>query len=150
MRMKDKVPIYIGFELRRSTKGSQNLRSGNEMISSNDRLNYHVKSELTQHLRLIGNQEGRQRIGDMANGEHQYSKKNPCHIVVHVHPPSARRMDAPNWYPTIKPLIDGLTDAGMFEDDNNDVITAFIFLPGPKTDNKKYFILLEVRDGPFV
>lgn len=31
-----------------------------------------------------------------------------------------RRMDPANAYPTVKPLIDGLTDAGVWEDDDAD------------------------------
>lgn len=145
----NKTSICIAFELSRSTKKSQNLRSGNEMISSNDRLNYHVRAELTDHLRTVASFEARQYVGDIPKGTYLYSKKNPCHIVVHVCPPSSRRMDAPNWYPTVKPLVDGLTDMGMFEDDNNDVITAFTFIPGEKTTNKKYLIILEIREGRF-
>ena len=58
-------------------------------------------------------------------------------------------MDGPNWYPTVKPLIDGLVDMGMFEDDNDQVITAMVFVPGVKTNNKKYLIILEIHSGKF-
>ena len=141
--------IQVAFELSRSSKGSQNLSTGNEMLNSNDRMHYHVRAELTKHLREMANLEGRHYVGDLPEGEFLYSRKNPCHIVVHIHPPTSRRMDAPNWYPTIKPLIDGLTDMRMFEDDNDDVITAYTFIKGGKTENKKYCIILEIRSGPF-
>lgn len=35
-----------------------------------------------------------------------------------VCPPTRRRLDPPNLYPTLKALIDGLTDAGWWEDDD--------------------------------
>lgn len=39
-------------------------------------------------------------------------------IIVTIKPPTRRKLDPPNFYPTIKPIIDGLTDAGWWEDDN--------------------------------
>lgn len=143
----EQTPIRIAFELSRSTKNSMDLRNGNEMISSNDSINRYVKMGLVKHLRKLANIEARQYVGDLPEGRHLYSKQNPCHIFVHVHPPHARNMDAPNWYPTIKPLVDGLTDAGLFEDDNNNVITSMTFIPERKSGTKKYLIILEIRDG---
>lgn len=144
-----KETIRILFELQRSSKGSQNLKAGNEMINSNDRLNFHVRSELTRHLREKADLEGRQFIGDLPKGTARYTKEEPCHIIVYICPPTRQRMDAPNWYPTIKPLIDGLTDMGMFEDDNDNVITSYTFINGGKSQTKKYGILLEIRPGRF-
>lgn len=141
--------IRVTFDLNRSTKKSQNLSAGNEMINSNDRLHYRVRAELTRHLREKANLEGRQYIGDLPEGTYLYSKKEPCHIIVYACPPTNRKMDAPNWYPTVKPLIDGLVDMGMFEDDNDQVITSYTFLNGGKTGTKQYRIILEVRPGRF-
>ncbi len=137
---------YIfSYELNRSTAKGRALRGGNEMISSNDRLNPHVKAELTAHLRKLSTEvavrtyEHPERI--------MFSEKHSCHIGVIVYPPSRRRMDAPNWYPTVKALIDGLTDAGVFEDDNNKVIRSMTFIPGSVTANKKYKIEIIIREG---
>ena len=106
-----------------------------------------IRSDITAHLRRVANAEARQYVGDLPDGVSLYTKTHPCHILVHIQPPSSRRMDAPNWYPTVKALIDGLTDMHMFEDDNDGVITSFTFLRGPKTENKKYRIILEIRPG---
>ncbi len=133
------------YELNRSTAKGRALRGGNEMISSNDRLCPHVKAELTAHLRKLSTEVALQTY------EHpertMFSEQRPCYIGVVVCPPTNRRMDSPNWYPTAKALIDGLTDAGVFEDDNNKVITSVAFVPGPKTDNKKYRIEIIIREG---
>lgn len=121
------------------------LRYGNEMISANDRLDPHTRAELTAHLRGLSKEIA------LKTYEHpertMFSDVNPCHIGVIVCPPTDRRMDAPNWYPTVKALIDGLTDAGVFEDDNNKVIRSMTFVPGPVTDNKKYRIEIVIRKG---
>lgn len=137
------------YELRRSTsdgkKKTKSLKSGNEMISSNDRLDPHTKADLTAHLRELSKNVA------LAIYEHpervMFSTENPCHVIVRVCPPTDRRMDAPNWYPTVKALIDGLTDAGVFEDDNDRVIRWHLFLRGPRTGNKKYKIILDIEKG---
>lgn len=139
------MEMKFTYELTRSTAKGKSLRGGNEMISSNDRMHPHVKAELTAHLRKLSAETARRTY------EHtectQFSDKNPCYVGVIVYPPSKRRMDAPNWYPTAKALIDGLTDAGIFDDDNNKVITSTTFVPGPKTDNKKYKIIIDIKEG---
>lgn len=137
--------LKFTYELKRVGTKKRDLRSGNEMINSNDRLNKYVKAELTAHLRKLSAEVAKKTY------EHperiMFSEVNPCHIGVIVHPPTNRRMDAPNWYPTVKALIDGLTDAGVFEDDNNKVVTSMTFIPGVKTKNKKYRIELDIREG---
>lgn len=48
-------------------------------------------------------------------------------------PRRVARFDAPNLYPTIKPIIDGFTDAGLWEDDDYKHIrdTTFRYNPNP-------------------
>lgn len=133
------------YELTRSTAKGRSLRGGNEMISSNDRLCPHVEAELTAHLRALSKEIALDTYDNKKHG--QFSQSRPCYLGIVVCPPTNRRMDAPNWYPTAKALIDGLTDAGVFEDDNNKVITSTTFVPGPKTENKKYKIKIIIKEG---
>lgn len=133
------------YELNRSTAKGRALRGGNEMISSNDRLNPHVKAELTAYLRNLSTEIAEETYDNLE--ETTFTEKNPCHIGVIICAPTSRRMDSPNWYPTVKALIDGLTDAHVFQDDNNRIITSMTFLPGPKTENKKYRIEIVIREG---
>ena len=123
------------------------LKHGNEMISSNDRLNFHVRAELVRHLREMADLEARQSIGDLPEGKYLHTEEHPCHIFVFIHPPTRRGMDSPNWYPTVKALIDGLRDVQILEDDNDRIVTSMTFIPGKKTENGKYRIILEIRDG---
>lgn len=117
------------FTLKRSTK-KRTLASGNEVISSNDRLFHHVKAELTAHLRALSGQE---------TPTHFYDEENPCFVLVEVHPPTKRRMDPPNFYPTVKALLDGLTDAGQWSDDNSKVIDCLSFRPGKLSGVKGHY-----------
>lgn len=133
------------YELNRSTAKGRSLRGGNEMISSNDRLCPHVKAELTAHLRKLSAEIA--HSADNHPEQPVFSDVHPCHIGIIICPPTKRRMDAPNWYPTVKALIDGLTDAGVFDDDNNKVIRSTTFIPGIVTTNKKYRIEIIIREG---
>ena len=81
------------YELTRKTNPTT-LKHGNQMISANDRMHFRVKSQLTQFLRrLSANRTWSRPV---------YTRKNPCTITIDVQPPTSRRMDAPNWYPTVK------------------------------------------------
>lgn len=126
------------YELNRSTAKGHSLRGGNEMISANDRLDIHVKADLTAHLRKLSTGVAQETYEHIE----MFSENQTCHMGIIISPPTKRRMDVPNWYPTIKALVDGLTDAGVFEDDNDNVIKSYLFLRGPVTDNKKYRIEL--------
>lgn len=134
------IPITIPFELLRSSSTSKN-----EMINANDRQHYHIKGVLTKHLRQLGEIEAYKRLGKLTTP--LFTKDNPCFITVHICPPSTRRTDAPNWYPTVKALIDGMTDANVFADDDDTIVTGLIFLPGQKTTTKKYHVVLNIYHG---
>lgn len=135
--------LRFEFPLSRNTV-KKTLASGNEMISANDDLHYMTKSKITRHLRDLGEQAIHQL---QENPFDQFSPENPCHMVITVKPPTRRRMDAPNWYPTIKPLVDGMTDAELFTDDNDHVITSMTFLRGPKMATKQYLIVIDIYPG---
>lgn len=137
--------ITFTYDLNRSTARKCALAGGNEMVNSNDRLNVHSKADLCAHLRQLSKEYGIRTLSGIEFKK--YTKENPCYIGVVVHPPTRRRMDAANWYPTVKPLIDGLTDAGIFEDDNDKIITSMTFVPGKVTDNKKYRLEIIIREG---
>ena len=73
-----------------------------------------------------------------------FSKESPCTVTITIYQPTNRRMDAPNWYPTIKALIDGLTDGGLWTDDNNEVIQSITFKFGGLSGSNKYKIEISV------
>ncbi|MFS9171280.1 hypothetical protein QM857_04205 [Streptococcus infantis] len=51
-----------------------------------------------------------------------------------------------DWSPTSKALLDGLTDAKFWTDDNYHVIKSTDFRHGGKSGNKKYRIELEITE----
>jgi len=57
------------------------------------------------------------------------------------------RIDPPNFYPTIKHIIDGLTDASWWEDDNFDQLVEMSFVYGGVTDLKgEYKFVLDIQE----
>lgn len=67
-----------------------------------------------------------------------------------VFPPTRRRLDPPNLYPTVKPILDGGTDAGMWPDDDFGHLLEISFryggLSGLKARWKIKMIFTEVED----
>lgn len=145
--------MYFIFELDRSVskKTDRNAakrkvcRTVNEMINSNDRRHFRATANLVTHLRTLSRTQAMSKAP--SSGYEPFSKDKPCHIGIRICPPTKRRMDAPNWYPTVKALIDGLTDAGVFTDDNNNVITSMTFFPGNISGTKKYRIEIMIKEG---
>lgn len=63
-------------------------------------------------------------------------------VRVTVCAPTRRRMDPPNFYPTVKALIDGLTDAGWWEDDNFSQLLEMSFRYGGLSGKSDTFTLI--------
>lgn len=56
-------------------------------------------------------------------------------------PPTLRRFDPPNAYPTTKALIDGCVDAGILEDDNHKYLKNYNFQYGGVSPTPKNFTI---------
>ena len=61
---------------------------------------------------------------------------NKFTVKVKVYSLTKGRIDPPNFYPTIKHIIDGLTDASWWKDDNFDQLTEMSFKYGGVSDQK--------------
>lgn len=117
-----------------------NTKKQKEMLNANDRLYFRNKAKLTKFLRHLGATEGRK------SKTTTYTKNRPCGLTVTIFSPTKRRMDPPNFYPTVKALVDGLTDAGVWTDDNHEVIKYMTFQYGGLSGVQgKYRIEIEVE-----
>ena len=54
-------------------------------------------------------------------------------------------MDPPNLYPTVKALLDGFTDSGLWTDDNYQIIQKLSFVYGGLSNSKKYKLEILVK-----
>lgn len=106
------------------------------MINANTPLNFRVKSIMIKALRDMGEDIAREH-----NIETMFDKYK---VVVYVSPPSKRRLDPPNLYPTVKPIIDGMTDANVWEDDDWEHMESMTFKYGGLSPVKDIF-LLEIK-----
>lgn len=111
-----------------------------EMISSNDRLHFRAKASLTAKLRTLA------RFKCKLGVNVPYSNKKPCEVIVTIYSPTRRTYDPPNFWPTVKALQDGMTDAGIWTDDNKEVITFTGFRHGGLSGSKRYRIEIKIEE----
>lgn len=132
-------PYKYAVNLKRKS-GNKSLRQGNEMISENDNMYHRVKADIVQHLRHHAHKNAKSL-------DNPFSEERPCTVNIVIHPPTARKMDPPNWNPTVKPIIDGLVDAGVLVDDNYNVIKRYSFEMGELSQEKGvYRIEITIED----
>ena len=128
------------FSLLRNTK----LKSLNMVINSNDRLHPQVKAKITRHIRNLALY---QVTSEMPRKHVPFSHKRPCEVTVTVFSPTKSKLDPPNLYPTVKAIIDGMTDAGIWVDDNYKVIKSMTFKYGGLSGEKGYYkLVLDIRE----
>lgn len=123
------------FWLPRNTKN----KKLNMVINSNDRDHNKVTGHMVSRIRKLAAYETKAK-----KDKHMlpFSPKRPCHLTVTVYKPTRRRLDTPNLYPTVKALIDGMTDAGIWTDDNHKVIKMMSFVYGGLSNEKGHYRLV--------
>ena len=94
----------------------------NEWLSSNDRLHWAVKASRTRRLRQRGYFEARRN---------RLLPMRKAFVTVNVQYDSNRRADPANAYPTVKALVDGLTDFGVLTDDDSKHLPEMTFKRAP-------------------
>lgn len=134
------------FNVTRRTGKNYTLARGNQVISANDRMQFFIKSQISQYLRQLSFDTVNATKHEFTKDEPRYDVNHPCTVLITVYSPTKRRIDVPNLYPTIKALIDGMTDTGLWEDDNNQILKLMGFSYGGVTDNKKYKIVITISD----
>jgi crossover junction endodeoxyribonuclease RusA len=123
--------MLLTFNLQRQGKVKQ-------AISSNDRLHVHQKAKLTKSLRSLGMYEAVSHYTSRHTWR-PYSEERPCKMTVTVYGPTARKFDPPNFWPSIKALQDGMTDARVWTDDNYDIIKELTFRYGGQSGKKGFY-----------
>lgn len=118
-----------------------NTKTSKQLLNSNDRLHFQKQSKITKMLRYLA------KADIKPTDRNRYSEERPCQILVTVFSPTRRRLDPPNFYPTVKALIDGYTDGGLWKDDNHEIVKRLSFEYGGTSGIKgKYRLEIEVKD----
>ncbi|CAJ0596469.1 unnamed protein product [Cylicocyclus nassatus] len=111
------------------------------MLNSNDRLHFKQQAKITKMLRYLARSDIR------AEDKNAFSEERPCEVVVTIYSPTRRRLDPPNFYPTIKALIDGYTDGELWKDDNYKIIRRLSFVYGGISEIKGVLVLAGCREA---
>jgi Holliday junction resolvase RusA-like endonuclease len=83
-----------------------------EWVNANGREHYHAKGRKVAAIR--------ERAGWAARAARMTSPHERTRVVMHLfYPPTARKRDASNLQPTAKAIMDGMTDARVWPDDND-------------------------------
>lgn len=97
------------------------FRLGRPWLSANDRLHWNTRARITRMWRSTASWQAR-----------GLPKMDGAHIVCELRLHGRYRRDAGNWAPTAKAVVDGLVDAQVLPDDNDDTITGPDLRRGPK------------------
>nr|DAN36112.1 MAG TPA: Endodeoxyribonuclease RusA [Caudoviricetes sp.] len=123
------------FSLPRNTK----LKSLNMVINSNDRQHQTDKAKVTKRIRAFAYWHTSM---NKDKGRAAFSPSNPCEVTVTIYSPTKSKLDPPNLHPTVKAIIDGMTDAGIWTDDNHKVIKKLSFVYGGLSEEKGHYRLV--------
>lgn len=97
------------------------LPAGLRLLNANQRPHYRTKAKLTSTLRAAAMEAVSDNPELMA--ALAAAKPGPlfarAHILGVLHPPTRRRADPANWYPSFKAAVDGIVDAGVLDDDDH-------------------------------
>lgn len=120
------------FWLPRNTKN----KKLNMVINSNDRNHHQVQGHMVSRIKKLATYETKAKKD---KNMLPFSPERPCNLIVTVYKPTNRRLDTPNLYPTVKALVDGMTEAKIWTDDNDDVIKSTKFQLGGLSGKKGYY-----------
>lgn len=98
------------------------LPAGLRLLNANQRVHYRVRGEVTAAIRsaaMMACSEDPVMRAALVTAPTAEPLLRHAYILGVLHPPSRRRADPANWYPSFKAAVDGLVDAGVLEDDDH-------------------------------
>ena len=69
-------------------------------------------------------------------------------VTVYFSLPDKRRRDIANLQPTVKAIVDGLVDAGVFTDDRDEIVTGQDARRGPLSTDGRVWVRVEIEAQP--
>lgn len=105
-------------------------------LSANDRMHWAPKAKRTAALRQLGYVTAR---AEKVHG------LGPTHVAAFIGYLRGGRADPANCG-VVKPLIDGMTDAGVWPDDDSTHVIGPTYLRDPKTTNGAYSVRLVLTE----
>lgn len=97
------------------------LPPGLKLLNANQRPYHRVRADLTRAIRTAAmnacSENPVMRAALVTAGQEPLLQR--AYVLGVLHPPSRRRIDPANFYPSFKAAVDGLVDAGVLEDDDH-------------------------------
>ena len=112
-----------------------NLPPGLKLLNANQRPHHRVRANLTSAIRNAAmsacSEDPAMRAALVLAADQPLLQH--AYILGVLHPPSRRRADPANWYPSFKAAVDGIVDAGVLEDDDHTRLVGPDMRIGPVT-----------------
>lgn len=126
----NKIPkTKSGFKLKPNGKRADPTPRG-AWLNSNQRLNEHERAKRAALWREAGLHAGK------VYSVPRHGTLKRYFALATVNNPRDVDYDPQNWYPSVKPIIDGLvTDYGFLPDDNDRYLMGPLCIKGPKADD---------------
>lgn len=114
------------------------------MLNANRKLHHMTKAARSKWLRELAHERGVSLFPGGGDGAFLFD--GPVEVSVTVCPTTRSRMDPPNVYPSVKALVDGLTDACWWEDDHWRFLPLMSFAYGGSSPVKGcYRLIVDVQ-----
>lgn len=110
------------------------------ILTSNQRMHWARKRDVVSNLR--------ERAGWVAKQLEPIT--GPVSVTMHVaYPNRSRTRDAHNLAPTLKPILDGIVDAGVLVDDNDEYVRCTSIIADENTSGlaRTYRLTIELREA---
>jgi hypothetical protein len=116
------------------------------LVSANRRIHHHQRWKITAHWRGLAADVVHAEYGHAEEGESWYPT---AHITLHIRFPDRRRHDIGNLYPYVaKPIIDGLVDARLIPDDDDQHLVGPDMRRDPERGpHRRARITIHIREG---
>ena len=101
-------------------------------LSSNDRGHWATKARHVKRVRREAFEAALEQWGNAAYARRRITRW-PVDVTVIDHCRTANLRDTANAAPSVKAIIDGVADYGLFPDDSGLWVAAIIFTPADKT-----------------
>lgn len=155
------------FELYRASSRAKNIPKEKKLIlNSNDNMHPQQKAKIVEKLRALAYDRAISQVSgntklvkkvSCRKGKSKtsyliqfvtpsYDKQRPCGVVLTMFPPTRRSSDPDNLQPTLKALMDGLTDANFWPDDNHEIVKFTKYQYGGLSGNKGYRLEIEISE----
>lgn len=108
-------------------------RVGKKWMTANQRLHWRSRAATTRQWRDVGAWRAR-KLPTIAR----------AHVVCEMRFADKRRRDPANWAPTVKAIIDGFVDAGVFPDDNYQHVVGPDMRLGPVVGHAEETVIVHI------